>query len=169
MLITARDIVCGIRHRSRESAPNLAAISAAVPVMSGSCARSAACCASSATARWQPGQRTWCARPRRHASRAINECSRCCAILIAPRVEGADIGEVDAVGLAGRKPNVEIRHSFVVSRSRDEVRSFFADFARVVHCIPGASFTKPPTDENIEGKMSRRADRLWQILSGARA
>ena len=31
---------------------------------------------------------------------------------------------------------------------------FFADFARVVHCIPGASLTKPPTDENIEGKMS---------------
>ena len=73
---------------------------------------------------------------------------------IAPRVEGADIGEVDAVGLAGRKPNVEIRYSFVVSRSRDEVWLFFADFARVVHCIPGASLTKPPTDENIEGKMS---------------
>jgi carbon-monoxide dehydrogenase small subunit len=73
---------------------------------------------------------------------------------IAARVEGADTGGADAVGLRGRKPNVEIRHSFVVSRSRDEVWSFFADFARVVHCIPGASLTKQPTDENIEGKMS---------------
>jgi carbon-monoxide dehydrogenase small subunit len=73
---------------------------------------------------------------------------------IAPSVEGPDIGRVDAVGLGGRAPNIEIRHSFVVSRPRDEVWLFFADFARVVHCIPGASLTKAPTDENIEGKMS---------------
>jgi carbon-monoxide dehydrogenase small subunit len=73
---------------------------------------------------------------------------------IAAPVEDADIGEADAVGLGGRKPNVEIRHSFAISRPRDEVWLFFADFVRVVSCLPGASLTKPPADGNIEGKMS---------------
>jgi carbon-monoxide dehydrogenase small subunit len=73
---------------------------------------------------------------------------------IAAPAEDADVGEADAAGLRGRKPNVEIRHSFAVSRPRDEVWLFFADFARVVSCLPGASLTKPPSDGNIEGKMS---------------
>ena len=73
---------------------------------------------------------------------------------VAARVEDANIGEADPVGLGGRKPNVEIRHSFAISRPRDEVWLFFADFARVVYCLPGASLTKPPADGNIEGKMS---------------
>jgi aerobic carbon-monoxide dehydrogenase small subunit len=73
---------------------------------------------------------------------------------IAALGEGTDIGEADAAGLGGRKPNVKICHSFAVSRPRDEVWLFFADFARVVSCLPGASLTKPPSDGNIEGKIT---------------
>ena len=63
------------------------------------------------------------------------------------------LGET-ALGLGGRKPNVEIQQSFAVSRSPSDVWAFFADIARVVPCLPGASLTHPPAGEHIEGKMA---------------
>jgi aerobic carbon-monoxide dehydrogenase small subunit len=58
------------------------------------------------------------------------------------------------LGLAGRKPNVEIRQSVTVSRSPEEVWKFFADIPRVVRCLPGASLTQEPAGGRVEGKMS---------------
>jgi len=69
-------------------------------------------------------------------------------------VDEAIVGGGDAVDLGQRKPNVEIRHSFTVSRQRDEVWAFFADFGAVAACLPGAALTKAPEGENVEGKMS---------------
>jgi carbon-monoxide dehydrogenase small subunit len=84
----------------------------------------------------------------------------------AARAQDAAVGEAGAVGLGGRKPNVEIRDSFAVSRPRDEVWSFFADFARVVNCLPGASLTKPPAGETVEGKMSIKLGPITANFAG---
>jgi carbon-monoxide dehydrogenase small subunit len=59
-----------------------------------------------------------------------------------------------ALGLAGRRPNFEIRQCFEVSQSPETVWAFFADIARVVPCLPGSSLTQPPAGEHFEGKMS---------------
>lgn len=63
------------------------------------------------------------------------------------------LGET-ALGLGGRKPNVEIQQSFTVSRSPSDVWTFFADIARVVPCLPGASLARPPEGELVEGRMA---------------
>jgi carbon-monoxide dehydrogenase small subunit len=71
-----------------------------------------------------------------------------------PRAQaGASAGGA-ILGLAGRQPNVEIRQSFTVSRSPEEVWKFFADIPRVVRCLPGASLTREPAGGHVEGKMS---------------
>ena len=84
----------------------------------------------------------------------------------AARVQDAVVSAADAVGLGGRQPNVEIRHSFAVSRPRDEVWAFFVDLPSVVNCLPGASLTKPPTGENIEGKMSIKLGPITANFAG---
>jgi carbon-monoxide dehydrogenase small subunit len=50
------------------------------------------------------------------------------------------LGEAD-LGLGGRKPNIEIRQSFVIPRPPQEVWLFLADVERVVPCMPGAMLT----------------------------
>jgi carbon-monoxide dehydrogenase small subunit len=45
------------------------------------------------------------------------------------------------LGLGGRKPNIEIRQSFVIPRPPPEVWRFLADVERVVPCMPGAVLT----------------------------
>ena len=43
------------------------------------------------------------------------------------------------LGLGGKKPNLEIRQSFVIARPQREVWDFLADVERVAPCIPGAT------------------------------
>jgi aerobic carbon-monoxide dehydrogenase small subunit len=58
------------------------------------------------------------------------------------------------LGLGSQRPNVEIRHSFAVSWGADDVWAFFADVARVVRCLPGASLMRPPTGEHVYGNVT---------------
>jgi aerobic carbon-monoxide dehydrogenase small subunit len=62
--------------------------------------------------------------------------------------------ETTAPGLAGRRPNIELRQAFTVAQSPVAVWAFFSDVARVVPCLPGASLTQPPSGDQIEGKIS---------------
>ena len=50
------------------------------------------------------------------------------------------LGEAD-LGLGGRKPNIELRQSFVIARPQREVWAFLADVERVAPCMPGATLT----------------------------
>jgi carbon-monoxide dehydrogenase small subunit len=49
-------------------------------------------------------------------------------------------GDAD-LGLGARKPNIEMRQSFVIARPPQEVWRFLADVERVVPCMPGATLT----------------------------
>jgi aerobic carbon-monoxide dehydrogenase small subunit len=62
-----------------------------------------------------------------------------------------DIGALGELGLGGSQPNVEIRQSFAVSRPPQEVWAFFADPAAVTLCLPGATLTRPPEGDLVEG------------------
>src|SRR5262249_56535307 len=50
------------------------------------------------------------------------------------------LGEGD-LGLAGKKPNIEISQSFVIAQPQREVWNFFAQVERVVPCMPGATLS----------------------------
>jgi carbon-monoxide dehydrogenase small subunit len=50
------------------------------------------------------------------------------------------LGEAD-LGLGGKKPNIELRQSFVIARPQREVWAFLADVERVARCMPGATLT----------------------------
>ena len=71
-----------------------------------------------------------------------------------------------ALGLAGRQPNFEIRHSFSVSQMPETVWAFFADIARVMACLPGASLTRLPTSGHFEGKMSIKLGPITANFAG---
>ncbi len=75
------------------------------------------------------------------------------------------LGEI-ALGLGGRQPNVETQQSFTVSRSPADVWSFFANIAHVVPCLPGASLTRPPAGEHIEGKISVKLGPITANFAG---
>ena len=72
----------------------------------------------------------------------------------APSVKSESSGGGSVLGLNGRKPNVRIQQSLTVSRPPEAVWEFFADIASVVPCLPGASLTRPPAGDHVEGKMS---------------
>jgi aerobic carbon-monoxide dehydrogenase small subunit len=55
------------------------------------------------------------------------------------------------VGLEGRQPNIEVRHSFTILRPPDEVWTALGDTARVVRCLPGASLGADSSDDAVVG------------------
>jgi aerobic carbon-monoxide dehydrogenase small subunit len=71
-----------------------------------------------------------------------------------------------ALGLLGRQPNIEIRQSFSVSQSPDAVWATFADIAQVVSCLPGASLTRPPAGELVDGKMAVKLGPITSNFAG---
>jgi len=73
----------------------------------------------------------------------------------------------DALGLGGRQPNIELPRSFEVSCPPQDVWEFFGDIERVVRCLPGASLTRPPDGNRIDGKFSARLGPITATFSGA--
>lgn len=71
-----------------------------------------------------------------------------------------------ALGLFGRQPNIEFRQSFTVSRPPEVVWAFFADIARVVSCLPGASLARPPAGELVDAKMSVKLGPITANFAG---
>jgi carbon-monoxide dehydrogenase small subunit len=79
---------------------------------------------------------------------------------------GSSAQEIGALGLAGRKPNIEIRNAFTVARPVDEVWSFFADPAQVVPCLPGASVIGVCRRSEFDGQMAVKLGPITAIFSG---
>lgn len=69
-------------------------------------------------------------------------------------------------GLAGRTPNLEIRHAFAISLPGSEVWAVFADPARVVTCLPGASITRVHGPDAFEGRMVVKLGPITANFSG---
>ena len=82
--------------------------------------------------------------------------------------ERSDSGPAqDALGLGGRRPNIELLQSFEVSCPPQDVWEFFGDIERVVRCLPGASLTRPPDGDRVDGKFSARLGPITATFTGA--
>jgi carbon-monoxide dehydrogenase small subunit len=73
----------------------------------------------------------------------------------------------DALGLGGRQPNIELLQSFEVSCSPKDVWEFFGDIERVVRCLPGASLTRPPDGDRVNGRFSAKLGPITATFTGA--
>ena len=71
------------------------------------------------------------------------------------------------LGLAGRQPNIEVRQSFEVSCPPGEVWKFFSDIEQVARCLPGASLTRPPDGNKVNGKFSAKLGPITTTFTGA--
>ena len=71
------------------------------------------------------------------------------------------------LGLAGRQPNIEMRQSFEVSCPPGEVWKFFSDIEQVARCLPGASLTRPPDGNKVNGKFSAKLGPITTTFTGA--
>jgi carbon-monoxide dehydrogenase small subunit len=86
---------------------------------------------------------------------------------IATDVAAAD-STVDAglLGLAGRKPNIEIRKSFSVAQPADKVWAFFGEPGRVVTCLPGASIIRQRGADDFDGAMAVKLGPITANFTG---
>jgi carbon-monoxide dehydrogenase small subunit len=71
------------------------------------------------------------------------------------------------LGLAGRQPNIEVRQSFEVSCPPGEVWKFFSDIEQVARCLPGASLTRPPDGNKVNGSFSAKLGPMTTTFTGA--
>jgi len=72
-----------------------------------------------------------------------------------------------SLGLNGRQPNIELRQSFAVASPPQEVWTFFGDIEQVVRCLPGASLTRPPDGNKVNGKFSAKLGPITTTFTGA--
>ena len=75
---------------------------------------------------------------------------------------------VDAgpLGLGGRKPNIEIKKIFSVSRPADEVWAFFGDPKEVISCLPGASIIRQRSADDFDGAMAIKLGPITANFTG---
>jgi aerobic carbon-monoxide dehydrogenase small subunit len=71
------------------------------------------------------------------------------------------------LGLAGRQPNIEVRQSFEVSCPPGEVWKFFSNIEQVARCLPGASLTRPPDGNKVNGSFSAKLGPMTTTFTGA--
>jgi aerobic carbon-monoxide dehydrogenase small subunit len=81
-----------------------------------------------------------------------------------PKTESS--ADQSALGLFGRQPNIEIRQTFSVAQPPEAVWAMFADIAQVVTCLPGASLTRPPAGELVDGKMAVKLGPITANFAG---
>src|SRR6266550_6354612 len=74
------------------------------------------------------------------------------------------LGEGD-LGLAGKKPNIEIRQSFVIARPRREVWNFLGEIERVVPCMPGATLSALRGDR-LQGQLAIKLGPIAAAFGG---
>jgi carbon-monoxide dehydrogenase small subunit len=73
-------------------------------------------------------------------------------------------GEAD-LGLGGKRPNIEIRESFVIARPQREVWAFLGDVERVVPCMPGATLTAA-RGNRLEGQLTIKLGPIAAAFNG---
>jgi carbon-monoxide dehydrogenase small subunit len=69
------------------------------------------------------------------------------------------------MGLAGKKPNIEIRQSFVIARPQREVWNFLGDIERLVPCMPGAMLTALH-DDRLQGQLTVKLGPIAAAFDG---
>jgi len=69
------------------------------------------------------------------------------------------------LGLAGKKPNIEIRQCFVIARPQAEVWTFLDDIARVVPCMPGATLSAVRGDR-LRGQLAIKLGPIAATFEG---
>jgi carbon-monoxide dehydrogenase small subunit len=69
------------------------------------------------------------------------------------------------LGLAGKKPNIEIHQSFVIARPQREVWNFFAQAERVVPCMPGATLSGLRGDR-LQGQLAIKLGPIAAAFNG---
>jgi aerobic carbon-monoxide dehydrogenase small subunit len=69
------------------------------------------------------------------------------------------------VGLGGKKPNIEIRRSFVIARPQREVWDFLGNVERVVPCMPGATLTGSYGDR-LQGRVAIKLGPMTAAFNG---
>ena len=69
------------------------------------------------------------------------------------------------LGLAGKKPNIEIHQSFVIARPQREVWNFFAQAERVVPCMPGATLSGSRGDR-LQGQLAIKLGPIAAAFNG---
>ena len=84
----------------------------------------------------------------------------------ATRPAADNAAEQAIFGLGKRRPNVEIRQSFTVSRPPAEIWAFFGDIAGVVRCLPGARLLAQPNPDRIDGQMTVKLGPIAASFSG---
>jgi carbon-monoxide dehydrogenase small subunit len=88
-------------------------------------------------------------------------------VSIAVRMGGDTRGtyhEAD-LGLAGKKPNIDIRQSFVVARPQAEVWNLLGDIKRVVPCLPGATLSDLQGDR-LQGQLVAKLGPIAAAFNG---
>ena len=87
-----------------------------------------------------------------------------------PTTTGGDHGSPLApgrpdLGLGGKKPNIEIRQSFVIARPQREVWNFLAEVERVVPCMPGATLSGSRGDR-LQGQLAIKLGSIAAAFNG---
>jgi aerobic carbon-monoxide dehydrogenase small subunit len=99
----------------------------------------------------------------RHAGRVAGAASAPLAAAIGGDTPLA-FGDGD-LGLAGKKPNIEIHQSFVIARPQREVWNFFAQVERVVPCMPGATLSGSRGDR-LQGQLAIKLGPIAAAFNG---
>jgi aerobic carbon-monoxide dehydrogenase small subunit len=69
------------------------------------------------------------------------------------------------LGLAGRKPNIEIHQSLLIARPEAEVWTFLGDIERVVPCMPGATLNGVRGDR-LQGQLAIKLGPIVAAFDG---
>ena len=69
------------------------------------------------------------------------------------------------LGLAGKKPNIEIRQSFVIARPQTEVWRLLGEIERVVPCLPGATLSGLHGDR-LQGQLAVKLGPIAAAFNG---
>jgi aerobic carbon-monoxide dehydrogenase small subunit len=90
--------------------------------------------------------------------------------VIAPRVPDrqpiANVSTTAFFGLNGKKPNIQMKQSFSVNRTRDEVWKFLENIEEVAACLPGARLAGPPVNNLVQGQFSAKLGPITASFTG---
>jgi carbon-monoxide dehydrogenase small subunit len=92
------------------------------------------------------------------------------ASVMAPRVADqqpvANVSSTAVFGLKGKTPNIQMKQSFSVNRTRDEVWKFLENIEEVAACLPGARLAGPPVDNLVHGQFSAKLGPITASFAG---
>jgi carbon-monoxide dehydrogenase small subunit len=90
--------------------------------------------------------------------------------VVAPRVPDqqpvANVSTKVFFGLNGKKPNIQMKQSFSVNRTRDEVWKFLENIEEVAACLPGARLAGPPVNNLVQGQFSAKLGPITASFAG---